>query len=103
MYDWEWEEYLLFVKSLVREEIFYPKDRTGYQTKEAMEAEHKACQEQALLSYPGAKGDLLVAMSMTVCQLNSVIEGAKERKRVMVVKINALPPYKATPLMEKSK
>ena len=59
--------------------IFYPEDRDGYETPEAMAEAHRAVVMSALNSYPGAEGCELTATAMALRQAQSVIRGAKAR------------------------
>lgn len=59
--------------------LFYPEERTGYETREEMQAAHQEVLRQALASYPGANGDPIVALCMALRQSQSIIRGAKAR------------------------
>lgn len=68
-----------FVKSQVKKAIFYPQDRTGYETKENLQKRVENTALEAIKSFPGANGDKEVALCYMVQQLQSVILGAKQR------------------------
>lgn len=57
--------------------VFYPEDRTGYETPEAMRDKHEAAAEQAVRSFPGASSER-EAILMALCQAKSIIAGAKD-------------------------
>ena len=61
--------------------IFYPEDRTGYEGRDAMQDAHAKIAADALRAFPGAGGDQVVALCMLARQLQSVINGAKQRLR----------------------
>ncbi len=58
--------------------IFYPEERTGYETVEAMREKHEAAAAQAVRSFPGASSER-EAILMALCQTQSIIAGAKAR------------------------
>ena len=58
--------------------IFYPEDRTGYETKEQMIAQHDKVKQAAIKSYPGASSDEQ-AILMALCNYQSIVTGAKLR------------------------
>ena len=72
------------VEKIMRASIFYPVDRECHESGEAMHLAHSRVQQSALSSYPGADGDLVVALSMLALQLQSVIDGAKARKKSQI-------------------
>jgi hypothetical protein len=65
--------------------IFYPEDRTGYETIEAMQAKHEFAAAQAVRSFPGASSER-EAILMALCQAHSIISGAKTRLEAMTKK-----------------